>query len=432
MIHGKKRKGQEYDGKFDPEMGNFLGSFSSVIVTCKDSISLLNTSTTTNEFKSSMNDEFENAKEELKETLTKTALKVDKLDLLTDIICKVNSIGRSLVKSTIQKNYSQDDYNWMVEFLEKMKDFLENQQKDVRSTSQDDFPTPLFMMPDENASTKQKPLRYFNFLFNKNGISQLRNNFIQYYESNEFANSTYNKETETITHNHYDSETGEWSMSYQTFNAEFSNSLQSEFFISRKHIDDYIDEQKEESAVTFFINRTLSDLNLLLEKIDTNEDALKYKDSTRPVISLIKHIHEEYPDFINDKRFLENKTSKSPKFFKLNATQATIKSKATDLHDSLEKNGYLSKECKNDFIKLFTGYQPSKKIIWCGQKGELKCFIDLLLAQHKIQNCKNSKWQITAANFSSEKGDFTSDNIKDTKKPKSFCKIEGIVQKTNT
>nr|WP_315167325.1 hypothetical protein [uncultured Flavobacterium sp.] len=118
----------------------------------------------------------------------------------------------------------------------------------------------------------------------------------------------------------------------------------------------------------------------------------------------------------------------TPKFFKLNGAQATIKDKATDLHNSLVSKNYINEDCKKDFVKLFTGQKPESKIIWLGLKSELKLFINFLIDQDKIENC-NSKWIITAANFKYPDEDVISDKIKDLHKVKNESKIKNIVTK---
>ncbi len=125
-----------------------------------------------------------------------------------------------------------------------------------------------------------------------------------------------------------------------------------------------------------------------------------------------------------------SKKAELPKF-RLTGKQALIESKAGDLHSSLMKTGYLEKDSKLDFTKLFTGKHPQKKILWTGSKGELKCFIDLLFSMKKIEMGKNRKWKITANNFTLPQpyGDFSADNIKDAKKPKDIHLLEQIIGK---
>ena len=431
MIKGVKRKGIEYDNIFEPEMGYFLSSITSFINIDEDSTTSLSINYPTDKLKSLLNNEFEKAKNGLRNTLSEIPIKVDKLYLLSDINIEIKSIRRLLEKHTIDENFSQEYCFWINEYLEKMHDFIYSQQEDIRSISQNDFPIPQFNLPDKNASTEQKPLLYFEFLFIQKGISQLRDNFIHYYDRFDFADFTYNKETEIITFNHYDNETGKWSETQMDFNTVFSNRLKSEYYISRKYIDDYIDEQKKESAVTFFINRILSKLNLLLQKIGNNDEALKYGDSARPIHGLIRHIKKTYPEFIHKKNSKEQNISETPKFFKLKGVPAIINSTATDLHNSLFLNNYLNKECKKDFINLFTGKVPENKISWLLQKGELKSFIDFLLSLGKIENCQSRKWQITAANFKFNNVEFTNKQMNGMKKAKNDNTIKQIVQKIN-
>lgn len=116
--------------------------------------------------------------------------------------------------------------------------------------------------------------------------------------------------------------------------------------------------------------------------------------------------------------------------FKLKGdTQKNIKDKAIDLYYSLLKNEYLIKDCKKDFIKLFTGQQPEHKIDWQGLKGELKLFINLLIEENKIDDCRSSKWIITAANFRFSDKDFTPETINSTKKAKHEHYIKTIVNR---
>ncbi len=326
MIKGGKRKGQEYDEKFDPKMGYFLGSFSSIIQAPSDISTRFNISGLTRELKSSLNNEFESAKAELIKTLLNTYLKVDKLNLLLEIANEIKSIKR------LMENYNKEDCIFFYEVLEKMNDYIDGQMQVLRSTDQSDYPIPYYMIPNKEASSIKKPLNYFEYLFSRNGIEHLRNNFIQYYSSDNYADSTYNIETETVTHNHYDIETGEWSETHSDFDVVFSQQLKAEYYISRKLIDNYVDEQKEETVIVFFIKRTLDKLNLLLSKIAENPETIKYKNSVKPIEALIQHIQKKHKIFFDDKKILIKNKTEIPKSFKLIGTIAAIKNKATDLH----------------------------------------------------------------------------------------------------
>ena len=297
MIKGVKRKGKEYDGKFDPKMGDFLGSFSSIFQKPSGSSTLFNISGSTSELESSLNNEFERAKEELIKTLLNTYLKLDKLNLLSEIANEIKSLKRLMVSNHIDESYSQEDCKCLKEFLEKMNDFIEGQKQVLESTNQSDYPIPYYMIPDKEASSIEKPLKYFEYLFNRNGITHLRNNFIQYYSSDDHADSTYNKETEIVTHNHYDIETGKWSETHLDFKTVLSQRLKAEYYISREFIDVYIDEQKEAGAVVFFIKKTIGKLDSLLYKIADSKETLKYKDCTKPIDALIQHIHKKHDFF---------------------------------------------------------------------------------------------------------------------------------------
>ena len=427
MIKGVKRKGHEYDGKFDPEMGIFLGSFSSIIQTLSGSSTKFKNSGITTEIKTSLSKEFENAKTELIGSLLNTYLKLDKLNLLSEIAIEIKSLKRLSVNYHIDKSYSPEDCNFIYEMLEKMNDFIKGQTQILESTNQSDYPTPYYMIPDKESSNFEKPLNYFEFLFNRNGIENLRNYYIKYYSSDEYPDSTYNLETETFTHNHYDIVTGEWSETSSDFNIIFQQKLRAEFKNSKELIDDYIDKQIDEASIVLFIKKILNKLNLLLLKIADNSETFKYNDCEKPIDALIQHIYKKHKIFISSGKIAVQNSSKSHNVFKLIGTKTLIKAKATDLHDSLTKNELVLSECKKDFVKLFTGQPPEEKIVWQGLKGELKSFINLLIEENKIENCKTSKWIITAANFKFKNQEFTSNTIKDTKKATNEIKLKYLV-----
>lgn len=365
MIKGVKRKGKEYDGKFDPEMGIFLGSFSSIFQTPRDSSTRFNISGSTSELKSLLNNKFESAKAELSESLLNTYLKIDKLNLLSEIAIEIKSLERLMVNNQIDESYSQEDCKCLKEVFEKMKDFIEGQKQIFESTNQSDYPIPYYMIPDKEASSFEKPLHYFEYLFNRNGITHLRNNFIQYYSSDDYANSTYNTENETVTHNHYDIETGEWSETYSDFKAVLNKKLKAEYIISKNFIDEYIDKQKEEADVVLFIKRTLGKLNSLLSKIADGAEALKYKDSQKPIDALIKHIHNYHSLFVPQEMITKpiqketkgNSKSSPPKklsSFKWIAENNLILTIL--LLDELKATGFVNKNTElANFHKAFNG-----------------------------------------------------------------------------
>lgn len=360
MIKGGGRKGQEYDKKFDPEMGYFLGSFSSIIKISNESTSRFNNSGSSNELKSLLNNEFENAKTELIETLSNTYLKIDKLNLLSEIANEIKSIKR------LMENYNKEDYICFYEVLEKMNDYIDGQMQVLGSTNQSDYPIPYYMIPDKEASSIEKPLNYFEYLFSRNGIEHLRNNFIQYYSSDDYADSTYNVETETVTHNHYDIETGEWSETHSDFDGVFSQQLEPEYYISRKLIDNYVDEQKKETVIVFFIKRTLDKLNLLLSKIADKPETIKYKESRKPIEALIRHIHNYHSLYVPQemipkvivheemKSNLEQHTTKKMHSFKWKSEANLYQ--VIYLWDKLKENGFINTNTEMTvFQKAFDG-----------------------------------------------------------------------------
>ena len=282
-----------------------------------------------------------------------------------------------------------------------MNDFIEGQKQILESTSQNDYPIPYYMIPDKEASTFEKPLRYFEFLFNRNGITHLRNKFIQYYSSDDYANSTYNTENETVTHNHYDIEIGEWSETYSDFKAVLNKKLKAEYIISKNFIDEYVDKQKEEADVVFFIKRTLNKLNSLLNKIADGAEALKYKDSQKPIDTLIKHIHNYHSLFVtqemnpkNNHEETKNGSKPSPpkKMHSFKWKSEANLHHINYLWDKLKENGFISTNTElTVFQKAFNGsvLQVPLQIKWTAKgKNGLSNKISLLHLMNSLTDAK--------------------------------------------
>lgn len=412
MIKGVKRKGQEYDGKFDPEMGNFLGSFSSIIQTQSGSSTKFKNSGITTELKTSLSKEFENAKTELIGSLLNTYLKLDKLNFLSEIADEIKSIKRLLLNHPIDEYYSPEECFWIFEFLEKMNDFIKGQTQILESTNQSDYPTPYYMIPDKESSNFEKPLNYFEFLFNRNGIENLRNNFIKYYSSDEYPDSTYNLETETFTHNHYNIVTGEWSVTFSDFKSFFYNQLEAEYYVSKKLIDEYVDKQKEKNIVVFFIEKTLEKLNSLLSIITDSEEVLKYKASSKPIDALIKHIYIYHSLFVplnmipvdNEEKTKSGLKPTPRKKFNSFKWKSDLNSQGFKyLFDKLKSGGFINPNTElNEFEKAFDGLEIKAplQIEWTSKakngytnKITLLYLINLLTDNKLIKdNLNNADW----------------------------------------
>lgn len=467
MIKGRKLS---FDKRFGTEMGDFLGSTNCAIVTYIGSVTKIEGKMTDNfviqfnycdsisEYHNSLDSKFVKAKNELELMLAKTYNKYDKLCFINDIISEINSFIRFLKKNTddsfthklyhfsnlskvkkyqtvtIDESYCQEYYYWMIHYLEKMFAFLNNQLIINQYTNQDEFPIHHSMMPDVNSSTKEKPLEFFEFLFNRKGISNLRKNFIQSFDIYESADYKYDSQTETMICFHQEDLSSEWLETKKTFNDYFSSLLISEFHKSCKYIDDYISEQKKKSSINLYIKLNLSKLNNLLLSIEQDFEANKYENSSKPITGLIKFIHKNYFDFLPIKKVEEiNAVEISDSIFTKKTTNycfkikagASKKTKANSLFDALVIEKYVDIASKNDFINAFTGYQPKNKIIWIGNFGDLKTFINYCFSSSFIEK-KSKKWVITSNIFISNEINFDSNQIRSTKETLSKEKIKNL------
>ena len=498
MIFGEPVR---FDGRFGDQMGQFLGLINNASVTYKGSeIEIneeitdnsevrFNNSLSSNEYHKSLDYRYENAINELEVTLFETYPKSEKLSLIIKIICEVDSFKSFLKKTkggfrhiifqfsnkspekkyqenTIDENALQDYYFWMSLYLKKISEFLKQHKKSIESTSQIDFPLPPSMISDRNTSTIEKPIANFEHLFQGNGFYILRKNFMPTDEDYENGEMEYDPITETRTYSYQDNETGEWEESKWVFKEYYNKSLNTEFRISCKNIDEHLCELKNGSEVKHFIKLTLSKLNYLLTAIKRNEDIKKYDDSNNSINAIIRFIYKKYSDFI-PKKMIEEKAklstleigAKSQKALPFALTTETgillpenSRNKSNDtiidstsetvcfkkmvgaskikniklLFKALEIAKYIDKDSKNDFIKAFTGAPPIAKIKWTGLYGDLKTLINYCMEKGFITKTVN-KWVITANIFTINGNEFINKGIKDTPTTKNETAIKILI-----
>lgn len=251
---------------------------------------------------------------ELGIALSEIINKQDKLSLVTSLSVEVGSFKGYLQKTKNNsfshalfqhsellpkiKNYEElidelcykDYYYWMIYYLEKISAFLESQKQDIRSMSQDDLIKYPSIIKDKNISTKEKPLIYFEYLFTRNGLSQLLNNFLSPDLQGHYDLINYDSKTETIKQSYIDSETGDLLITYSEFEDYYLKYLVKEYNNSIKLIDEYIDDQEQESLVLFYIKKNHNKLVSLLKTIEGNDAIKKYDHSSKATKGLIKHL----------------------------------------------------------------------------------------------------------------------------------------------
>ena len=322
------------DGRFGSKMSSFLNMVNSASVTYSGSEILLdgkptdnseirfNYSISVNKFKSTLTNIYSATVIELQESLDNIYNKHDKLYLITLLVTELESYRSLLVKDPdgIMKhkvfrfsNISQDDkfqttvidesnfqefYQWMDFYITKMSSFLQQLKDITEKTNQADFSFPVSMLPDPNASSKEKPMEYLDFLFLRNGINHLRGQFVPTDE--ELANypMNYDPVNEIITDNYQDNETGEWTVSTRDFKSFFTKRIYKELIISRKLIADHVDSLPDEFSIRLYIKLTLSSLKYMLSAVDRNPVFKNFENSKQIINALINFVKERYEDFL--------------------------------------------------------------------------------------------------------------------------------------
>lgn len=399
-------------------------------------------------FTRSLEQNYRYAIEEIEESLLINSRKSERLKLISNLILKFKDIQKLLINETtsgfkhenfktsnvssgkkvggklLDESYCQEYYSEIDQYLRKMLLYLNYENANQGQLNDSEIPLHKINIPAEDKSTKESPLKFFKYLITKKGVSRLLEQFKPSKDDFLRNDIDYDEDSKTITYNHYDLENGH-SVTTLSFNDYFIKRLNAEFKNSQRLIKNQFQASKTELEASFFLKQTLTELKRLAESVKSDKNALGYSDIKIPVNDLIKYINSEYIKYIQPE---ETKTDKQY-FFQLKGTKSRAKDEAIDLYDRLVVKEFLNNDSKKDFIKLFTGQEPVNKITWLGNKNQLKPFIDLLLHHKKIEDCKNEKWLITAANFKFIDGEFSSVHIKDAKLPKDKSLIEGIVSK---
>lgn len=393
-------------------------------------------------FSKALKTNYENAIDEIDETLLINFRKNDRFKFVRNLILKFKDIQKLLINDSvtgfkhknfnissnkkiigkrIDESYCQEYYVTINKYLSKMRSFLKLEKNIQKHLNDSDIELHKINIPSEYESTKDNPIKFFQYLITKKGVSSLLEQFKPSKDYFSRHDIDYDDDSKTITYNHYDVENGRHFATKLTFNEYFVKRLKAEFKKSQQLINEHFKTLPSEAKASFFLKLTLNDLKSLAKNVESDKDALGNADIKKPINALFKHIKTKYKAFIIPEKANNNQAY----FFQLIGKESEIYDKAVDLHDSLVLNEFLEKDSKNDFIKLFTGQQPSNKITWVGNKNQLRLFIKLLKSEAKIENC--NIWQITVANFKDKDVDFTNLQFKDGKKPVDKSIIESIV-----
>lgn len=188
----------------------------------------------------------------------------------------------------------------------------------------------------------------------------------------------------------------------------------------------------------YITNQTKYNIDLQKTHHSVSQNLLlkEYSKGEKRYIKTIKKWLENEKNFIKEilpylKKLPAPKTNaeRLPNSFLLVGAEASDEP-VKNLFDMLQKNNYVSTDCKADFIKAFTEKVIKKKVTWTGYFGDLKSFIQYLKSEEKIKTIGNSHWLMAAKLFTRDKeGDFTNDEIKDTKTTANDNSILELVKK---
>jgi len=421
MIFGPPIK---YDDRFGDNMRDFLSLVNSASATYKSSktgtdINMsddykirFNSTIMSGNYRVSLNTNYNNSISDLESTLSETYHKFDKLFFIVKLLAELESFNRLLIKATDGQyshklfefyNLSEDEkekeivfteidfqdyYKWMDRYLKKMLSFLMNLKDIIEKTNQSDFLIPQSILLDQNKSTKKNPLEYFEYLFNRQGLIQLKQDFIPSADDCDLQEIYYDSKTETIYQIYLEKDESVWEKPISTFKYFYHKRLYLEYQISCKHIDTYICSLKDEASITLFIKVIICRLKYLLSSIDINEDAKKYDSSKKPIDALILFFYKKYALFFTEDMIdeivkndsVENDISKIPQqtsLFTPENQTTTFKWKSqqeiplsTTLHQELKGYNFIETETELDAInKAFSGIKLERpmKIKWCAK-----------------------------------------------------------------
>jgi hypothetical protein len=416
MIFGPPIK---YDDRFGDNMCDFLSLVNSASATYKiskigsntnmanDSEIRFNFNLSIAHYSASLNSNYKNSISELESTLSETYNKFDKLFFIVKLLAELESFNRLLIKATDglyshklfefynlsedekEKVYTETDfqeyYKWMDRYLKKMHSFVINIKEITEKTNQSDFVLPQSLLTDQNTSTKKNPLEYFEYLFNRQGLIQLKQDFIPSEEDCDLEGIYYDSKTETIYQQYVEKDNTEWEKPINNFNNFYHRRLFLEYQISCKHIDTYISSLRDEASITLFIKVIICKLKYLLSSIDINEEAKKYDSSKKPIDALILFFYKKYALFFTENMIdeivkndsIDNDISKIPQqtsLFTPENQTTTFKWKSqqeiplsTTLHQELKDYNFIETETELDAInKAFSGIKLERpmKIKW--------------------------------------------------------------------
>ena len=197
-------------------------------------------------------------------------------------------------------SYSQTDFqtffSWMEFFLDKSHSFLTGLYEITEKTDQSQLPR----KPSANginASTKEDPFRFFNYLFADKGINILLKAFIPDEMEMATRDIVYDEVHQIKKIGEYDVETS----SYEVYEIKFSDKLlkklSQEYNVSLALVREMLSKEVNEDNIKLYLKKCLQKLQFLLTRVDQNGYKEKYPLTELVLHSFIVLLHNEYEVF---------------------------------------------------------------------------------------------------------------------------------------
>lgn len=160
------------------------------------------------------------------------------------------------------------------------------------------------MIPEENDSTKNRPIANFEYIIQYGGFNDIRQRFMNTDEEGD----SYDPNTDTKTSRSLNGSTAEFYYPKETFKEHYSSLLNKQYGLSCKNIDNHYYELSADDEIKRFVKRTLVSLDYLLTEVENSNDLNVFLGSKEVLNKLIKFIHNKYEEFLPKGVILEPDT----------------------------------------------------------------------------------------------------------------------------
>lgn len=243
------------------------------------------------------------------------------------------------------KKYFQLQSNYLNQLINSIKDLLKITLKLKSSEiSLNKYPLNIGIEP-----TPDRPLSWFNYLISKNGISQIRNDFMpeEVFEGQYTSKypGTYQSDTESYFNSEYDFEDDEHYEYTIYFKEELKKPIASNLLKTLDMVELKLNSiMTDKETVSQYLMIQLNDLKGLIKHIPKNQLLSKYEIIKVSTEALLKKILEKYSSFLSDKQL-----SRFPDYYEVVLSPYSVEKLDIDI-------------TTNQFVNFFAPLISSKKI----------------------------------------------------------------------